>query len=73
MKQPCEKDCEGRSSDCHAICPKWKEWEKWKFEDYNKKHFEKDIEGFLGKMEKERVKNIKMGKLTSRNKKRSEF
>lgn len=68
MKQPCKKDCEGRSGECHATCEKWKAWEEWKFKHYEDEHFEKDINGFLGMMEKERIKNIRLGKLNSRKK-----
>lgn len=66
MKQPCEKNCKDRNAECHAKCEKWKEWEKWKFKNYDDLYIEKDIQGFLGKMEKERIRDIKLGKLTSR-------
>lgn len=27
-KQPCAKDCENRSAECHAHCEKWLQYEK---------------------------------------------
>lgn len=68
MKQPCDKNCKERTGECHATCEKWKEWEAWKFKRYEEKNFDRDINGFLGTMEKQRIKDIKAGKLTSRKK-----
>lgn len=37
MKQPCAKDCPGRSATCHGTCAKWAEWENYKTADYDRR------------------------------------
>ena len=34
MEQPCRKDCPERSADCHAKCPRYREYEKARNEGY---------------------------------------
>lgn len=29
MKNPCKKDCKGRSADCHVMCGKYREYYEW--------------------------------------------
>ena len=28
-RNPCKKDCSGRSATCHGECEKYKEWREW--------------------------------------------
>jgi len=40
MKNPCVKDCPGRSQDCHGRCEKYREWKA-----FNDKRRESGREG----------------------------
>ena len=28
-RNPCKRDCQGRSATCHGECEKYKEWREW--------------------------------------------
>jgi hypothetical protein len=47
MKQPCQRECPGRSPTCHAECVRWAEWEEWKREEYARREvrYHADIHG----------------------------
>lgn len=63
MKQPCRKDCPDRSGECHAVCEKYREFEKARNAEYEKKAVERGAEGgfFEGK-ERLRMRNYKKKK-----------
>ena len=46
MVQPCEKDCPGRSADCHSHCKRWAAWEHYKKELYSQRETDNLIRNY---------------------------
>ncbi len=43
MRQPCKRDCPGRSPTCHAECEKYKAYTEQQREDYKRRVFEFEV------------------------------
>lgn len=43
MRQPCKRDCPGRSPTCHAECEKYKAYTAQQREDYKRRVFEFEV------------------------------
>jgi len=70
MKQPCKIDCPDRNAECHAICKKWQEYEKARNEEYTRRAEEKKKDGVLYLIERDRKRDIALGRMRRRKSKR---
>lgn len=66
MKQPCKIECPERSAECHARCEKWLEYEKARNEEYARRGERKKQEQLLNDMERDRKRDIALGKMRNR-------
>lgn len=69
MKQPCKIDCPERSAECHARCERWLEYERARGEEYARRRREKEKEGLLDSLERDRKRDIALGRLRKRRNK----
>lgn len=69
MKQPCDKNCPDRSAECHSRCEKWLEYEKARNEEYARRAEEKQKEGILYQIERDRKRDIALGRMRKRRSK----
>lgn len=47
MEQPCRKDCPERSADCHAVCEKYREFERARNAEYDKRKAQIETESAM--------------------------
>lgn len=52
MKPPCERDCPGRSAECHARCAPYLEYEEAKQAEYRANVAERDRNAYTADAEK---------------------
>ena len=71
MKQPCDKKCPDRSAECHSRCGKWLEYEKARNEEYARRAEEKHNEGVLYQIERDRKRDIALGRMKRRRNKKA--
>ena len=69
MKPPCTEYCPNRKAECHSKCEKWLEYEKARNEEYKRRGKEKELCRVLYEMERDRKRDIALGKLTSKRSK----
>lgn len=69
MKPPCTLDCPNRNAECHSKCEKWLKYEKARNEEYKRRGEEKELYRVLYEMERDRKRDIALGKLTSKRSK----
>ncbi len=43
MKQPCDRNCPGRSATCHTECDKYRQFAAKRSEEYNKRRLEAEV------------------------------
>lgn len=48
MKNPCQKDCPERASDCHISCGRYKAWREYLDEKNKRIRQEKDADVYEG-------------------------
>lgn len=60
MKHPCKPDCPKRSADCHSICPDYRDYEKARNAEYEKKAAERAVDdAFYDGKQRLKLKNYK--------------
>ena len=57
VKPPCERDCPGRSAECHARCASYLEYEKAKQEEYRAREVERSRDAYTADTKK-RCKSV---------------
>lgn len=69
MKQPCQINCPDRNAECHGKCEKWLVYEKARNEEYERKGKEKEKDRVLYEMERDRKRDIALGRMKNRRNK----
>lgn len=57
MKPPCERDCPGRSAECHAKCAPYLEYEEAKQAEYRSREVERSRDAYTADAKK-RCKSV---------------
>lgn len=71
MEHPCYK-CPDRNAECHATCEKWRAYEVERNKEYERIGKEKELARVLYLMERDRKRDIALGKMKRRRSKRTE-